>query len=79
MKYTFIQAHQAVFSVSRMCRVFDVSRSGFYEWLSRPDSTRKQADRRLEAEIKQAFDAAPGRENYGTRRIRQLLRNQGRR
>jgi putative transposase len=76
VKYAFIQTHQTVFSVSRMCRVFEVSRSGFYEWLSRPESARKQADRQLEAEIKQAFENS--RENYGTRRIQQTLRDQGR-
>jgi transposase InsO family protein len=76
VKYAFIQAHQAVFSVSRMCRVFEVSRSGFYEWANRPDCARKQADRQLEGEIKQAFEDS--RENYGTRRIQQTLRDQGR-
>ena len=76
MKYAFIQAHQAVFSVSRMCRVFGVSRSGFYEGANRPDCARKQADRQLEGEIKQAFEDS--RENYGTRRIQQTLRDQGR-
>ncbi|MCX7902828.1 MAG: IS3 family transposase, partial [Burkholderiaceae bacterium] len=75
MKYAFMQAHQGVFSVSRMCRVFEVSRSGFYEWLSRPECARKQADRRLTDDIKQAFEDS--RQNYGTRRIQQALRDQG--
>lgn len=75
MKYAFIQAHQEVFSVSRMCQVLDVSRSGFYEWTNRPGSTRRQADRRLQGEIKQAFEDS--RQNYGTRRLQQVLRDQG--
>jgi putative transposase len=75
VKYAFIQAHQEVFAVSRMCRVFEVSRSGFYEWASRPESTRQKADRRLTADIQQAFEDS--RENYGTRRIQQTLRDQG--
>jgi transposase InsO family protein len=70
-----MQAHQEVISVSRMCRIFEVSRSGFYDWLSRPESARKQADRRLGEDIKQAFEDS--RENYGTRRIQQTLRDQG--
>lgn len=61
--------------MSRMCRVFEVSRSGFYEWASRPESTRQKADRRLTADIQQAFEDS--RENYGTRRIQQTLRDQG--
>jgi putative transposase len=75
VKYAFIQGHQAVFSVSRMCRVFEVSRSGFYEWLSRPESARQQSDQRLSEDIKRAFEDS--RENYGTRRIQQALRDQG--
>jgi transposase InsO family protein len=70
-----MQAHQEVFTVSRMCRIFEVSRSGFHEWLSRPESARKQADRRLGEHIKQAFEDR--RENYGTRRIQQTPRDQG--
>jgi len=76
VKYAFIQAHQAVFSVSRMCRVFEVSRSGFYEWASRPESAHRQADRQLAGEIKQAFEAS--RQTYGTRRIQDDFRQQGR-
>lgn len=75
MKYAFIREHQAVFSVSRMCRVFEVSRSGFYEWSSRPESARSQADRRLSGEIKQSFEDS--RQTYGTRRIRDDLLKQG--
>jgi transposase InsO family protein len=75
VKYAFIQEHQTVFSVSRMCRVFEVSRSGFYEWLSRPESARKQADRQLSDEIKQAFESS--RQTYGTRRVQDDLRKQG--
>lgn len=75
MKYAFIQEHEAVFLVSRMCRVFEVSRSGFYEWLSRPESARKQADRQLTEGIKQAFEDS--RQTYGTRRIQNDLDQQG--
>ena len=75
MKYAFIQEHEAVFSVSRMCWVFEVSRSGFYEWLSRPESARKQADRQLTEGIKPAFEDS--RQTYGTRRIQNDLDQQG--
>ena len=72
-----MQAHQEVFSVSRMCRIFEVSRSGFYEGLSRPESARKQADRRLTGDIQQAFEDS--RQTYGTRRIQDDLDKQGQR
>ena len=77
MKYAFIQEHEAVFLVSRMCRVFEVSRSGFYEWLSRPESARKQADRQLTEDLKQIFEDS--RQTYGTRRIQDDLDQQGQR
>ena len=60
-----------------MCRVFEVSRSGFYEWLSRPESARKRADQQLSGEIKQTIESS--RQTYGTRRIRDTLRDQGQR
>ncbi|WWF03017.1 IS3 family transposase [Methylococcus capsulatus] len=60
-----------------MCRVFGVSRSGFYEWLSRPESARKHADRQLSGKIKQAFEDS--RQTYGTRRIQDALDPQGQR
>ena len=75
MKYAFIQAHQTMFSVGRMCRIFEVSRSGFYEWLSRPESARKQADRQLTEDLKQVFEDS--RQTYGTRRIQDDLDPQG--
>jgi putative transposase len=58
-----------------MCRVFGVSRSGFHEWMTRPESARRQADRHLQTAVKQAFEAS--RQNYGTRRIQQVLSDQG--
>ena len=77
MKYAWMQAHDRVFSVSRMCRVFEVSRSGLYEWLGRSESARQRADRQLSGTIKQAFEAS--RHTYGTRRIQGELDKQGQR
>lgn len=58
-----------------MCRVFEVSRSGYYEWRSRPPSQRDQRDEALKAQIKLSHDK--GRQTYGTRRIKQDLEQQG--
>lgn len=34
--YGFIKAHQHQFSVEMMCRLLEVTRSGYYEWLKEP-------------------------------------------
>jgi transposase InsO family protein len=44
-----------------------VSRSGFYAWLSRPESARRREDRRLKVEIAASFRAS--RCNYGSPRV----------
>jgi transposase InsO family protein len=75
VKYAFIQPHQSTFRVMRMCQVFGVSRSGFYEWLNRPASARSQEDSRLGEQVKTAF--RDSRETYGTRRLKHTLQNQG--
>lgn len=60
-----------MFRTALMCRVFEVSRSGYYEWLSRPLSQRNQQDNALKAKIHKHHKE--GRENYGARRIQKKL------
>jgi len=67
--------HQALFKVSAMCRVFEVSRSGFYDWVKRSKSSHKQEDEVLEKEIRTIFDNS--RQTYGTRRIKDELAEKG--
>ncbi len=51
MKYASIKQHREIFSVSRQCAVLGVSRSGYYEWLGRPESTRRREEQRLGAAV----------------------------
>ena len=39
-----MKANQALYPVKTMCRVLEVSRSGFYAWLKRGPSARSKAN-----------------------------------
>jgi len=65
---------QTEFSIQAMCRVLQVSRSGYYEVLKRPPSDHSIKDDELKPQIKAAFEK--GRENYGTRRVKRELKKQ---
>ncbi len=58
-----------------MCRVMSVSRSGFYEWLSRPESNHSQEDQALKADIRVIHEKK--RQLYGERRIKDDLADMG--
>lgn len=63
MKYDFIRKHRQQFSVATLCRVLQVSRSGFHAWLTRPISRRDQANAELLEAIRQVH--IEHREAYG--------------
>jgi transposase InsO family protein len=65
---------QTEFRIRTMCRVLQVSRSGYYESLRRPPSGHCIEDDNLRPQIKAAFKK--GRKNYGTRRIKDELQKQ---
>ncbi|MDX1251759.1 MAG: IS3 family transposase [Gammaproteobacteria bacterium] len=75
MKYASIKKHREIFPVSRQCAVLGVSRSGYYEWLGRPESARRREERRLGERAKEIH--ADSRKTYGARRIQQVLIAEG--
>jgi putative transposase len=75
MRYRFIQQHQAQFPIAAMCRVMQVSPSGYYAWRSRPESNRSVRNRALLVRIKAAHRRS--RKTYGWRRIHAQLRKDG--
>ena len=73
MKYQFIKDNSSGFSGERMAKVLNVSRSGYYAWLSRPRSRRAEENIRLDVEIKSVYERSQGR--YGSVKItRELLK-----
>ena len=56
MRFALIDAEKAEFPVRTMCRVLDVSESGFFSWKGRPASQRQRDDMIYLAHIRIAFE-----------------------
>jgi putative transposase len=83
-RYAFIDAEYAdapggdagaAPTVTQMCEWLAVSRSGFYEWRSRPQSAAGKRRELLKVKIKALFEAE--NEEYGYRRLHQALLRSG--
>ncbi len=77
--YVFIDAEYATCraapTITRMCAWLEVSKSGFYEWRSRPESAAARRRAELRLAIGDAFDDSDG--TYGHRRIAAQLARRG--
>ena len=75
MKFRFMAAHRRQFRVRLMCKVLEVSRSGFYAWLKRGPSRRALED----ADLLQRLEAIHQRSGgtYGSPRAHAELQEQG--
>jgi transposase InsO family protein len=60
-----------------MCRVLEVSRSGYYDWIDRPESLRAKRHQHLTVKIRQAH--IESRKIYGAPRIHKELVDKGER
>lgn len=69
--------HRSIWTVSRICRMLAVSRSGFHEWHERAPSARAIEDERLTARIR-SFHLLSNR-SYGSPRLCRDLREAGER
>lgn len=58
-----------------MCRVMEVSHSGFYEWLGRAPSCRQRENLRLTGRIRESFEASD--RTYGSPRVWRDLHESG--
>lgn len=75
MRYQFIKENKDDFNIEHLCQQLEVSRSGYYAWLNRPESRRAHQNRRLIKTIKDNFEES--RSTYGYRRIHRCLQAQG--
>jgi len=74
VKFAYVDVEKAQVPVTVLCRTLEVSRTGFYAWRGRPESTRAQEDRRLAVLVRAAHEA--GRRTYGSPRVLRELRAQ---
>ena len=70
-----MKQHKKRYSVTKMARVFGVSRSGYYAFEGRKTSRHKEADLELSGEIQQLFEKHLGR--YGSPRVWEELKSCG--
>lgn len=71
MKYAWIDEHCDLFPVAILCQVLEVSKSGFYESRTRPQSSRAQRQERIREAVRQSYEASHG--NYGSVKIAREL------
>ena len=67
MKFAFIAKHQSIWPVTWLCKVLDVSRSGFHAWLNRKPAKRTLENEELTRVVRQSFIASD--RTYGARRV----------
>ena len=75
MKYAWVESYRDTFPVARMCRSIGVSRSGYCQWRTRPNSDRAMANAVLDVHV--ASIHAQSDQSYGRPRIVKHLQNNG--
>ena len=75
MKFAFIHAEKAGFSVAALCRTLGVTRQGYYASLKRTPSQRLARDAELQRQVRATFLESGKR--YGSPRVHQQLRREG--
>lgn len=62
-------------TVKLACQTLEVSRSGYYAWLDRSESTRQRENRAMIEEIRSVHEKS--RKSYGSPRVTEALKDQG--
>lgn len=75
--FAFIEQERTGFGVTRLCRLFGVTRAGFYAWRHRPVSAPDRQDRMWLEEMRAIFEQSGG--TYGSPRLHRELVARGHR
>jgi transposase InsO family protein len=75
VKFAFIKEHLSEFPVEAVCQALEVSRSGYYAWITRPPSAQARRQQELLEKIRVAHEE--NRHVYGSPRICRVLVGQG--
>ncbi|WP_432453516.1 IS3 family transposase [Agarivorans sp. QJM3NY_29] len=75
VKCRFIKKHSNQFPVAQLCRVMNVSKSGYYDWLKRPANVIGLDTLKLYRRVRQLFKKSRG--SLGDREMVKKLRKEG--
>lgn len=75
MSFALVEAEKANHDVAMLCRVFDISRAGYYAWRVRPASRHEREDNKLRVLVRESHDRS--KQRYGSPRIHEDLVEQG--
>jgi putative transposase len=75
MKYQFVAEQRQEYPITTLCRVLEVSVSGYYAWWKREPSQHARSDAQLAEQVKTAFQ--DNRCVYGSPRVHAELQAQG--
>jgi len=75
VKFAFVLAEKAFYTITMLCRVLEVSRSGFHAWLRRPPAPRLGLDAILAVQVVAIHKRS--RETYGSPRVHAELKAKG--
>lgn len=78
MRFAFIQQRKEQYPIELMCRILEVSRSGYYAWLNRKDQEPGPRARKKEELVKKIAEVFQESDQvYGSPRVYQALKAQG--
>ena len=75
MRYAWISKHKDSWPITAMCRVLNVSASGYYHWLNSPSSKQAQRHQKLAGLIQESHEVSM--QIYGYRKVQRDIIDSG--